>query len=233
MAKTKFIYVPRGFNISYHNDEGAVVETELTLNHDYEFRLDDGKVLYATIRNVIPPKSNPGYPTIELDLDIHPGFISVLTKSTEKLSTENIREIKLIHAAYKKANRSYKKDRDGETSIERPSGKNFTFEFKSTRYNSPYRIVAYENEFINLVTSGPNGTRVNNYGCIEDVTNKYIIFNNYVARWGNRSINTGVRIPINNLIGIYRFELGIELFKTKEEKEAEESSEEATILSIE
>lgn len=235
MAKKKIIHAPRTYKITYRNDNGEPVDINIALNRDYEIRSVDGTKRYVTIRNITLDKANNNAPIIEYDLEIHPGFMNVLTVSQDRIAIDDVREITVVHAKYARSKRSYKKDT--ENSEDKPKTESFTFEFKSFYYNRPYRIIAYVDEFIALITSGPNGTRINNYGCIEDVTDTEIIFTSYTARWGNRTIHRGVRIPISDLIGIYRFSMEIEPFNPKDrsddEKKDAESSDEATILSIE
>ena len=238
MAKKKIIYVPRSYMIRFRDDEGNLVETSVSLNRDYEIKLTDGTTKFVTVRNVTPDKTGDNrFPTIDFDLEINPGYVNVLTESKTSISSEDIRDIKLVHAKYNRSFRTYKKGAENEAV--RPKTKSFTFEFKSFRYNKPYRFVAYADEFIALVLSGPDGTRTNVYGTIEDVTDTHIIFTKYDARRGNRSIAFGVKIPVEKLLGIYRFEMEIEPFKeyNPDEKKTEApnetiSSDEGTALSI-
>ena len=235
MAKNRIIHAPRTYKIEYRDDNGEPVEMSLALNREYEVRCVDGTKRFVTIRNITSEKTN-NTPSIEFDLQINPGFMGVLTQYREIVPVDQIREIKLVHATYTRSKRSYRKGT--ENAVERPDTESFTFEFKSFYYSRPYRLIVYANEFVALITSGVNGSRINNYGCIEDVTDTDIIFTKYVNEWGNRSIQCGVHIPIADLIGIYRFTMGIEPYdESKRSKKKDETKDdvpaEGTILSIE
>jgi len=131
-------------------------------------------------------------------------------KDAEKLliDLDTVTDIIPIISKYvKSTNSNRNKDIDEE--------KSFTFAFDTEKYSSKYRITVNAGEFVSLAVKDinePNKKSRSYYGHITDVDsdNGKIAFTRYISNHGVRDIRK-ISLPISALLGVYRYELAIEV----------------------
>lgn len=205
----KVVYVPRSWNITISNGDSY----SLRANEEYRIVMADGSCHDMTIGNIV---NKDGKTFIIPKVLMYRGAMNVMKKvSTIEIDAHDIENISAITTSYNRANRS-SHDIDGKNS------NSFTFAFDTDKYSSQYRITIYQGEFVCLALKNNyesmRSTR-SIYGHIVDagIDNGEMIFMRYVSKSGVRDVYP-ISVKMDTLLGIYRYELGIEVEETATEK---------------
>lgn len=220
----KIVYVPRCDIVTYTNAEGNPETAYLYLNRDYQFTFKDGSSCYGTVSSVVTEKTPNGSTTINIGIELNPGFMNVMTESDRHIKIEDIVSIVDKHAKYNRVRRTFKKGVEG--ALPRPDAEPFTFAFDNPNFKTPYRITVYEGEFVSLIVNNEKNERSTIYGTVNAIDDDGNVFiTRYTAKRGVRSIVMDYKIDHEKLRGVYRFELEMEPYVENVDKKNNDEAE--------
>lgn len=216
MAK-KMIFVPCSWNVTFDTIDGIEKTVTVSPNEDYRVTVD-GNVRYLTFKGVTEtPAENP-HTVMNAQYELVPGYMSVIREINEDIDIDRITDIQRVHTKYTSVQRSAKdfiKEEDEDSS--------FTFLFDTKNYSSKYRITILADEFVSMVVrdaSRPTGTKTL-FGHIVDVDDDdNIVFCRFISNKCVRDLRPHYVVKIEDLLGIYRYELEVEDYKEIEKVEA-------------
>lgn len=215
-ANKKLVYVPKSWKVSYvdisgneHND------IPIRVNKEYQITESNGNVSVVTISGINRENDKS---KLVVKVKLSTGTMNVMTKLDN--ATIDLDQIVDITPAITE----YVRTKEKRSMQDIPM---FTFAF-DTNYPTQYRISIYAGEFVALAVnrSVPTNTGKNKYsiyGHIENVdTDAGIIkFMRYTTNKGVRDVYP-MDIAIDDLLGVYRYELKINLGEVETDNETSE-----------
>lgn len=214
MAK-KMIFVPCSWNVTFDTIDGIEKTVAVSPNEDYRVTVD-GNVRYLTFKGVT--ETPEAHTVMNAQYELVPGYMSVIREINEDIDIDRITDIQRVHTKYTSVQRSAKdfiKEEDEDSS--------FTFLFDTKNYSSKYRITILTDEFVSMVVrdaSRPTGTKTL-FGHIVDVDDDdNIVFCRFISNKGVRDLRPHYVVKIEDLLGIYRYELEVEDYKEVKKAEA-------------
>lgn len=229
MKTNNTVRVSKFWPVTYKNSEGQQTSTKIIPTGEYLVKLNSGSEFYAMFSGYTQEKKPDGKKMLKTSMRLHEGFFNVVEESTDQIDLNDVVSIERMNSKYRRSTRTMKtitldKDR-----------RSFSFAFDPKKPGMhPYRISIYEGEFVSIVYhDDATNQSVTMYGEITDVTDDSIIFTQYTASGGYRGLKSDIEIAAENLIGIYRYELGFTTFentarKNTEDKSAKETKDEST-----
>lgn len=196
----KMVYVPRNWKVSYVDETGNEVK-DFELSANCEYRIVCGNIEYFTTIGGI--RTEDGKTFILGKVLMNPGYMYVMEKNEFRFNVDDVTSITKVYSEYVSVKRSIREKKESEEI--------FTFAFESAKYPSKYRISIYGGEFVCLAVKPRKDSKFKYnslYGHVIDVDTEKneVIMSRYVSSKHTRDVYT-YRVPVDDLLGIYRYEL--------------------------
>ena len=206
--------------MKYKDEAGKDQKIRISTSNEYYLKLKSGTEMYATFSALKTEKTPNGKSTLIPAVIMTPGYMNVMREGQTEIDTNDIVEIYQVDSKYIRSKRSVK-----SIEVDKNSSR-FSFAFDTKKFETQYKITIYCGEFVSLVYHPEDEDKSRTiYGEITDVDGDEIVFTQYRAKGGIRSIVSNIRVPSEQTIGIYRYELGFEPHVDKKNDDGDKEAE--------
>ena len=217
MTTKKTLYVPRNWKVSY-SDASGNEHKDVTIRANAEYRITEsnGKESIVTISGIHTENDKT---LLVAKVLLKAGTMFTMTKLKHiGINLANVVDITPVVTTYAKAPRGKRVPGD-DIPV-------FTFAFDTERYPTQYKVTVQAGEFVALAIKDPkdpNKGRRSIYGHITSVNedSNSIEFSRYISKKGVRDVYE-MTVELDQLLGIYRYELQIDSIAKAEHNVASE-----------
>lgn len=221
---TNTVHISRFWIVRFKDNAGNEHKVRINTSSEFCLKLKNGDTMYCTFSGLKTEKKPDGKTFLSIGVLMTPGYMEAIKsgENTPEIDTADIEELYQVDSKYIRSRRSAK-----SIEVDKNSTR-FSFAFDTKKFSTQYKITVFRGEFVSLVYHQDEEDHSRTlYGEITDVDGDDIIFTQYRASAGVRSINKNVRIPSQQAIGIYRYELQFVPHVDKEKNEDAEEKEKA------